>query len=237
MSTPLTILLIEDSPDDRYFFRRLLEMRPGVTYQVVEAETCETGIELAHAHAPACILLDYILPDAEGFRVLEALQSPLGRPAYPAVVLTGLEELPLATTLPALGATALLSKQRAKLPTTVYRAIDGSQRSFRHLASGSADSSALLQHWQEVHLFGYRLGALSANGLLPRDAHPYLATLEHRRRRLEQEAIGLLHEDVLSDHQRGVLAHNQALVETLIGAVRGLAGEAWWPATVPGSLV
>lgn len=58
MSTPITILIIDDDPDFREFARIVLESRE---YAVLEAENAEDGLALMHAELPAIVLLDAMM--------------------------------------------------------------------------------------------------------------------------------------------------------------------------------
>jgi CheY-like chemotaxis protein len=60
---PLTVLLVEDTEDNRFMMRRLLEM---AGYRVVEAMNGEEAVKLARAEAPHLILMDLSLPVIDG---------------------------------------------------------------------------------------------------------------------------------------------------------------------------
>lgn len=74
--TPVTgevlprVLVIEDDPDIRELLRTLL----GPSHDVLEAATGEEGLERARIERPDAILLDMVLPQMDGLRVLEELQ-------------------------------------------------------------------------------------------------------------------------------------------------------------------
>jgi PAS domain S-box-containing protein len=67
------ILIVEDSPEDRATYRRLLARAGGTDYTFTETDSGEEGIALCRAQKPDCVLLDYRLPDADGLDVLSAL--------------------------------------------------------------------------------------------------------------------------------------------------------------------
>ncbi len=75
---PPTLLLVEDTEDNRFMMRRLLEMSG---YRVVEAMNGEEAVKLARAEKPQLILMDLSLPVIDGLaatrliRKLPALQS------------------------------------------------------------------------------------------------------------------------------------------------------------------
>ena len=75
---PPTVLLVEDTEDNRFMMRRLLEM---AGYHVIEAMNGEEAVKLAKTGSPRLILMDLSLPVIDGLaatrliRKLPALQS------------------------------------------------------------------------------------------------------------------------------------------------------------------
>jgi two-component system cell cycle response regulator DivK len=75
---PLTVLLVEDTEDNRFMMRRLLEM---AGYHVIEAMNGEEAVKLAKTGSPRLILMDLSLPVIDGLaatrliRKLPELQS------------------------------------------------------------------------------------------------------------------------------------------------------------------
>ena len=60
---PLKVLLVEDTEDNRFMMRRLLEMS---SYVVVEAVNGEEAVKLAAREQPDVILMDLSLPVVDG---------------------------------------------------------------------------------------------------------------------------------------------------------------------------
>ena len=60
---PLTVLLVEDTEDNRFMMRRLLEMSG---YRVIEAMNGEEAVKLAKSECPHLILMDLSLPSLMG---------------------------------------------------------------------------------------------------------------------------------------------------------------------------
>jgi len=81
----INLLLIEDDDVDREVVHRLLDS----AYIVHDATTGNEALALVHALHPACVLLDYRLPDIDGLELLAACVVD----NIPVVVLTG-EESP-----------------------------------------------------------------------------------------------------------------------------------------------
>jgi threonine synthase len=67
------IAIVEDDPDARRLLRRVLQARGE--YQVFEAEGGREGIELVRQHRPDLVLLDLMMPEVDGFEVLEAIRA------------------------------------------------------------------------------------------------------------------------------------------------------------------
>jgi threonine synthase len=67
------VAIIEDDPDARRLLRRVLQARGD--YQVFEAEGGREGIELVRRHCPDLVLLDLMMPEIDGFEVLETIRA------------------------------------------------------------------------------------------------------------------------------------------------------------------
>lgn len=81
------LLIVDDNPDDRFVFKRLLKQVNGVQWSILESETGADGLELCEKENPDCILLDYILPDIDGLEFL--LQLKNRSISVPVIMLTG----------------------------------------------------------------------------------------------------------------------------------------------------
>ncbi len=93
------ILIIDDNPDDRAEFRRMLIAGSGRTCRFYEAELGATGLQIildnqAQGLSGAgplfdCVLLDFHLPDINAAQWLPTLCGASGMPPCPVVVMTG----------------------------------------------------------------------------------------------------------------------------------------------------
>ena len=83
-----TILIIEDNSEDRHVYRRHLKQNAICTYNIIEAETGEEGLELFSRHSPNLILLDFNLPDLDGLEFIAELKAYSDN-LPPIIVLTG----------------------------------------------------------------------------------------------------------------------------------------------------
>ena len=64
------IPIVEDALVTRRILVRILK---ADGHDLLEAGSGKDGLEMAEKHMPDCILLDLLMPDVEGFDVLEAL--------------------------------------------------------------------------------------------------------------------------------------------------------------------
>jgi len=67
------IAIIEDNPDARRLLRRVLQARGE--YQIDEAGGGREGIELVRRHHPDLVLLDLMMPEVDGFEVLDTIRA------------------------------------------------------------------------------------------------------------------------------------------------------------------
>jgi signal transduction histidine kinase len=86
---PVKLLLVDDSPEDRELYRRLLRADTERTYELLEAQLGEEGLRRCQEDVPDCVLLDYRLPDVDGVEFLSRLTPPGAAPRIAVIVLTG----------------------------------------------------------------------------------------------------------------------------------------------------
>jgi threonine synthase len=67
------VAIVEDDPDARRLLRRVLQARGE--YQIFEAEGGCQGIEMVRQHRPDLVLLDLMMPEVDGFEVLDAIRA------------------------------------------------------------------------------------------------------------------------------------------------------------------
>jgi|SRR5581483_5478575 len=117
LSSPIKILLVEDSPDDVFFFRR------AVTKAGIAAEThvASDGLEAINylteqndsgngATHPRVMFLDLKLPHVNGFEVLQWINDHPERPTPPVVILSSSDEPEDRDRAAVLGASLFLTK-------------------------------------------------------------------------------------------------------------------------------
>jgi two-component system OmpR family response regulator len=85
MSDRPSILVVEDDDDCRMVLADLLEMSG---YSVISCGEAHRAVELAKEKAPALVLVDFMMPDADGGWLVRSLRAEGGPLADVPVVLT-----------------------------------------------------------------------------------------------------------------------------------------------------
>lgn len=114
------ILLIEDDPSVIQMYRMKFEEKK---YEVIEARTGISGLELAKSEKPDIILLDVIIPQMDGFAVLKKLREDTDIKRVPVILLTNLGQESDKTTGESLGAQDYLVKANYT-PTQVLEKVE-----------------------------------------------------------------------------------------------------------------
>ena len=81
----VTLLLVEDTEDNRFMMRRLLEMEG---YRVVEAHNGEEAVKLAESETPALILMDLSLPVIDGLAATRLIRQIPGFQQTPIIAVS-----------------------------------------------------------------------------------------------------------------------------------------------------
>ena len=68
----VTVLLVEDTEDNRFMMRRLLEMSG---YRVVEATNGDEAVRIAESEMPGLILMDLSLPVIDGLAATRLIRK------------------------------------------------------------------------------------------------------------------------------------------------------------------
>ncbi len=101
---PHSILIIDDNPDAITLYRQLLNGQP---YQIFTAYDGTQAINLARETNPAFIILDILLPNQDGWEILQHLKNHPATIGIPVVICSVLDAADLATLL---GADSFLLK-------------------------------------------------------------------------------------------------------------------------------
>jgi two-component system, cell cycle sensor histidine kinase and response regulator CckA len=107
-----TVLLIDDSPEDREFYRRYLLQDEEYEYTILESKLGQAGLEQWQYSQPDAVILDYRLPDLDGLEVLAAFQSQTQSAFLPVVMVTGQGDEAIAVQAMKAGAQDYLVKEQ-----------------------------------------------------------------------------------------------------------------------------
>jgi DNA-binding response OmpR family regulator len=84
------ILLVEDDESVRQLVRVTLQMND---YEVVEAKDGLEGLLLLDLHKPQAVVLDLMMPDVAGERMLAQLRQTVETKRIPVIIITGKPEV------------------------------------------------------------------------------------------------------------------------------------------------
>ncbi len=84
-----TVLVIDDDPDDLRLLKKLVE--ESGRFQAKLADGGLKGWEIIQKERPDVVVLDMFMPDMDGFRILEKMQTDANLKEIPVVVLTGVD--------------------------------------------------------------------------------------------------------------------------------------------------
>ena len=155
MQTALDVLVIDDSADDRFAYRRYLGRGGDAAFAVREAGSLGEGRAQIAEQLPALVLLDYHLPDGTGIEFLKTLRQT--HPRLPVILLTGLEDVN--TSVEALKAGADDYQIKGKIDA------DSLMRAVRGALERRALETQIATERERLELF-YRLMEQSADILL-----------------------------------------------------------------------
>jgi CheY-like chemotaxis protein len=127
----VTVLVVDDNPDMADFYRRCTE---GTSYHITHITKGQSLFEAVEATRPDIIVLDVMLPDIDGWKLLMRLyEDPATRP-IPVIVCSVVREEELALSL---GATLYLAK-----PMRPREFIQGLDQALSQVPTGALTSPA-----------------------------------------------------------------------------------------------
>lgn len=121
-----TVMLIEDSPEDRAVYRRYLQSNFEEEYTFIEAESGTEAFTLYWQNNVDVVLLDYMLPDMNGLEWFAQWQQQTAINSSPIIVITGQGDENIAVQFLKMGAADYLVKgqlSKEKLKHSIDRAI------------------------------------------------------------------------------------------------------------------
>jgi CheY-like chemotaxis protein len=83
---PHKVLIVDDHSGDRNLLRRMIEAQEG--YEILEAAGGQEAITLVRTERPHIIILDLMMPDLDGFAVLESIKADKATRSIPVIVVT-----------------------------------------------------------------------------------------------------------------------------------------------------
>lgn len=179
-AAPRRLLIVEDSPEDRELYRRLLTPNGQPEFAFLETDTGEAGLALCRADPPDCVLLDYNLPDLDGLSFLDELKDHNGEMPLPLVMLTGHGNETIAVEAMKRGAQDYLIKgqltaagllravHNAVEKVALWRTIDEQRRELERLYDGEKKRRGELENALSETTYRLRIARSIQEGLLPR---------------------------------------------------------------------
>lgn len=146
-----TILIVDDTPEDRVLFRRVLTRNSAYSYRFIETETGREALSLCGVDNLDCILLDYELPDMYGTEILKGIVAQRGANPIPVVMLSGRASLQIAVKALQHGAHDYLDKDHQRDGDDLHRAISNAiekvrlERERRHAIEQLRESEAQMR--------------------------------------------------------------------------------------------
>ncbi|MCC7360237.1 MAG: pyridoxal-phosphate dependent enzyme [Anaerolineales bacterium] len=81
-----SIVIVDDNPDAARLIRRILQAKGS--YDIQQAGDGRAGLALIHAQHPDLVVLDLMMPEMDGFAVLDALRADDATADIPVIVVT-----------------------------------------------------------------------------------------------------------------------------------------------------
>ncbi len=124
MANIQTVLVVDDSPEDRYAIRQAFVQHGSTNYVTLEASTGAEALDLCRTQQVDGILLNFLLPDGDGIAFLAALNAEEHLRAIPVAMLTGMGNELIAVQALKSGAQEFLIKGRSS-PEELCLIVDG----------------------------------------------------------------------------------------------------------------
>lgn len=86
------VAIVDDSPESRRLIRRILQSQGD--FHISEADNGQAGVALIQSELPDLVILDLMMPEMDGFAVLDALKSNADTAQIPVIVASAKELTP-----------------------------------------------------------------------------------------------------------------------------------------------
>ncbi|MDA8137574.1 MAG: diguanylate cyclase [Desulfobacteraceae bacterium] len=136
--TPIRMLVVEDSDEDRSTYRRLLQADPDHDFVIQETCNAAEGRAALESTPLDCVLLDNTLPDMDGLAFLQSITACVSAQCTPVILLTAMGSEAVAVQAMKNGAADYLNKNTLTTELLV--------RAIRHALERRDDRQALLEH-------------------------------------------------------------------------------------------
>jgi len=83
------VLIVDDTPEARRLILRIMQSQGN--YTLMEASNGREGLDLANRQRPDLIILDLMMPEMDGFAVLDQLKANPDTASIPVIVVTAKE--------------------------------------------------------------------------------------------------------------------------------------------------
>jgi signal transduction histidine kinase/CheY-like chemotaxis protein len=210
-----TILIIDDASHDREMYRRYLNLDYTSAYLILEEESAEAGLAVCRTHVIDGILLDFLLPDANGLEFLAALKAQHGDYCPPVVMITGQGNEAIAANAIKSGADDYLIKRQItpeSLRVTVQSAINHAQLRCQLLQSETRFQTSVENM---LDCFGIFSAIRAESGEIIDFRVEYLNAAALADQRLSAAALGQSFHDLSPNHcSHGLFAAYCRVVET-----------------------
>jgi signal transduction histidine kinase len=205
---PLSILIIDDCPEDREILVRYFDHMTQQEFHIIQTDSGEEGWDICQKEQLDCILIDYQMPDLDGLEFIQLLSKEEEQRFLPVLMLTGQGNEDVASEAMKCGASDYLVKSKLTsegLLRAVMRAIEKSQL----LRTNYKQHCEIERSYRELEQFAYTA------------SHDLQAPIRRITKFLE--LIQMDHNETLSDRSKDYLdralkgaAHMRLLIQDLL---------------------
>ena len=178
------ILTIDDS---MYMRKKMISILKEDGHEILEAEDGVRGLQMADSHKPDCILLDLIMPEMDGLKVLKSLHESGSK--VPVIVITADIQESMQKKCMELGAYAFINKppKKDELRNAVNNILSLIEKPSDYLTAAQMDTLKEL----------FNIGIGRAAGILNEMTNlhiclqvPFIKVLSHKEVKKEVEELG-----------------------------------------------